>query len=45
MTLEASVTIIYGAKIQYIHTLVIGESLRQLDTLSTEVVSTNSENL
>ena len=34
MTLEASVTLKYGAKIKYLCTLVRGEELRQFDALS-----------
>ena len=45
MTLEASGTLAADVKIQYLCTLVRGEALRQLDTLSVEVRSTNSENL
>ena len=45
MTLEASVTLLDGVKIQYLCTLVRGEALRQFDTLSAVVGSTTSENL
>ena len=45
VTLEASGTLHYGAKIQYLHTLVHGEVLRQFDTLSAEVGSATSEKL
>ena len=41
MTLEASGTLNYGAKIQYLHTLVRGESLRQFDMLPAEVGRAN----
>ena len=44
MTLEASRTIADGVKIQYIHTLVRGEALQQLEILSFEVGSTTTEN-
>ena len=40
MTLKASGTLNASANIQYICTLVHGEALRQLNTLSVEVVST-----
>ena len=45
MTLEASGMLNSGAKIQYLHTLVHGEVLRQFDTLYADVGSTTSENL
>ena len=45
MTLEASGTLAYTAKIQYLSTLVRGESLRQFDRLSTEVGGTTLGNL
>ena len=45
MTLEASVTLVAGAKFQYLSTLVHGEALRQRDTLYAEVGSNTSENL
>ena len=45
MTLEASGMLNSGAKIQYLHTLVHGEVLRQFDTLSAEVGSATSEKL
>ena len=45
MNLEAPATILAGEKIQYLHTLVRGETLHQFDTLSDELVSTTSENL
>ena len=45
MTLEASGTLTSGAKIQHLHTLVYGEALRQLDTLSIEVGSTTTDHL
>ena len=45
MTLEESVTLAAGAKIRYLHTLVRGKKLIQLDTLSVEVVSTALDNL
>ena len=41
MTLEGSGMLETAAKVQYLHTLVWGESLRQLDTLSADVESTN----
>ena len=43
MTIEASVMLITGAKIQYICTLVHGEALRQINKLSAEVGNTTSE--
>ena len=39
ITIEASGTLKYGANIQYLHTLVRGEALRQFDTFSAEVGS------
>ena len=45
MNIEASGTLAAGAKIQYLCMLVRGKALRQLNTLSTEVGSTTSENL
>ena len=45
MTLKASGTLKSGAEIQYLHTLVHGEALRQFDTLSAEVESDTQENL
>ena len=43
MTLEVSETLSTGSNIQYLCTLVCGETLRQLDTLSIEVGSTTTE--
>ena len=45
ITLEASGTLKYGAKIQYLRTLLCGEALRQFDTLSAEVGSAAPEKL
>ena len=45
MTLEASRTLYDGLKIQYIHTLVRGEALKQLEMFSVEVGSTTTEKL
>ena len=45
MTIEASGMLADGAKIQYICTLVRGKALCQIDTLSDELGSTNSEHL
>ena len=45
MTLEATGTLAAGAKIQHICTLVSGEALLKLDTLSSEVKITTSQNL
>ena len=45
MDLKASGTLAAGAKIQYLHTLVCGEALRQIDTLSTEGRSITSKDL
>ena len=44
-TLEASGTLAPGANIQHLHTMVLGEALCQLDTLSSEVGSNTQENL
>ena len=43
MTLEASGTLATGAKIKYLRTLVHGEQLCQIDTLTTEVGSITSD--
>ena len=45
MTLEGSEERAAGTNIQYYCTLLHGEALHQLDTLSVEVGSTTSENL
>ena len=45
MTLEASVMLKSGTKIQYLCTLVHGEELCPVDTLSSEAGSSNPENL
>ena len=45
MTLDASEKIASSAKIQYICTILCGDTLRQLETLSVEVVSTTISNL
>ena len=45
MICEASGTLLAGANIQYLCTIVCGEALLQFDTLSAEVGSTTSENL
>ena len=45
MTLEVSGTLLDGAKIQYLHTVVCREALLQLDTFSAEAGSTNPEYL
>ena len=45
MALKASGTLASGAKIQYLPTLVHGEALHQIDTLSTEGRSITSEHL
>ena len=45
MTLAASVTVVTGAKYQYLHTLVRGEALRQFDSLSAEVEGTKTLNV
>ena len=45
MTFEASGIITSGTRIQYLHTMVRGEALRQFYMLSSEVVSATSENL
>ena len=45
MTLKEQGTIAVGVNIQYICTIVRGKSLRQLGTLSVEVVSTTSKHL
>ena len=45
ITLEASGTISDGTNIQYLHMLVRGKALRQLDKLSVEVGSATSEHL
>ena len=45
MTLKSSVILIDDRNIQYICTLVRGEALHHIDTLSSEVGSTNSEHL
>ena len=43
MTLKASGMLAAGAKIRYLHMIVRGKALRQLDTLSVELGSTTSE--
>ena len=43
INLQALGTLVSGAKMQYLSMLVRVEGLHQLDTLSAEVVSTNSE--
>ena len=45
MTIESSGMLRAGEKIQYIHTLVRGEALHQLDMLYAEVESASPENL
>ena len=45
MTLEALVTLVAGAKIQYLPMLVHGETLCHFEMLSDEVGNTTSENL
>ena len=45
MTLEASTTLNSGANFQYLRTLVHGEALNQIGTLSSEVGSATPENL
>ena len=45
MTLDESVTISDGAKIQYLCIIVSGEVLRQLGTLSVDLGSMTSEDL
>ena len=45
ITLEVSGTIKYGPNIQYLHTLVHGEALRQFGVLSAEVESASLETL
>ena len=44
-TLEASGTVAAGAKTRYLCTMIHGEALSQLDTLSAEAVSNTSEHL
>ena len=45
MTLESSGDISASAKIQYLHTLLRGKVLHQLDTFSVEMVSTTTTHL
>ena len=45
MTLAVSGTLVTGAKIQYLHTLVRGEALRQFDSLSADVEGANPLNV
>ena len=45
VTLEVSGTLVAGAEIQYLPTLLCGKLLCQFDTFSDEVGSTTSENL
>ena len=45
MTLKASGTLTASAKIQYIHTLLRGEALRQLEAFSIDMGSTTTTHL